>query len=327
MFSMLQAPIKNDMEEEHSARSFWLDGARVAAITLLLVAHVGQTVRSPVGAFFGLPSFYYVSLGGLAVTIFLVLSGLVLELTRGPQPLRYLTFMISRIGRIYPVYYLALLFGVFIYLVCSYHATGSIESPWMISLPVDLICCLTGFYAFLGAFSGPFLGTSWFIGLIMSLYLIYPFLSNWMALRPHLLLLLLLLVSVASRLILGQGLLPERPLDWFPLCRIFEFGVGVYLGRSVPRGLWYAGATGLHQKAPWVNWISRISFPLFLIHYPLLRGLRHLGLFGLPFSVTIAVYLCASVLVSWLALSVSEALRFRLRSLISHRERTKALAW
>ncbi len=66
-------------------RSLLLDLIRSVAIILVLVAHIGQAFESPVGMFFGIPNFYYVSLGGLAVTIFLILSGLTLELSYGSR--------------------------------------------------------------------------------------------------------------------------------------------------------------------------------------------------------------------------------------------------
>ena len=61
-------------------RFIGLDLVRCLAIALLLLAHIGYAIKSPIGNAFGLRNFYYVSFGGLAVTIFLILSGVVLEL-------------------------------------------------------------------------------------------------------------------------------------------------------------------------------------------------------------------------------------------------------
>jgi hypothetical protein len=47
------------------------------------VAHIGQSIDSPWGDAFGVPNFYYVTLGGVAVMIFLALSGAVLQLQYG----------------------------------------------------------------------------------------------------------------------------------------------------------------------------------------------------------------------------------------------------
>jgi peptidoglycan/LPS O-acetylase OafA/YrhL len=56
-------------------RFIGLDFARCVATALLLLAHIGQAIGNPIGAFFDGTYFYYVSLGGLAVTIILILSG------------------------------------------------------------------------------------------------------------------------------------------------------------------------------------------------------------------------------------------------------------
>ena len=71
--------MKLDFSRGDFMRVYLLDLVRVFAISLVLVAHIGQKIGSPVGAFFGIQNFYYVSLGGVAVSIFLVLSGMVME--------------------------------------------------------------------------------------------------------------------------------------------------------------------------------------------------------------------------------------------------------
>jgi len=86
-------------------RFFLLDVIRTIAISLVLVAHIAQRIGSPLGKFGGINNFYYVSLGGLAITVFLILSGICLELNYGNK-FNYLKFMVRRILRIYPVYYL-----------------------------------------------------------------------------------------------------------------------------------------------------------------------------------------------------------------------------
>ena len=92
-------------------RFILLDVARSVAAILVIVTHIAQTFNHPLGRRFGIPG-YYVSLGGLAVTIFLILSGLVLELKYGTKKLQILKFFIKRCLRIYPVYWLCLLLGV-----------------------------------------------------------------------------------------------------------------------------------------------------------------------------------------------------------------------
>jgi len=80
--------------------------ARVSALILVLIAHISQVSNLPFGGFFGLKNFYYVSLGGAGVTIFLVLSGIFLQLNYKNQEIPFLPFLKKRIIRIYPIYYL-----------------------------------------------------------------------------------------------------------------------------------------------------------------------------------------------------------------------------
>jgi len=55
---------------------------------LVFVAHFGQLFDHDSGGFFGIKNFYYVSLGGVGVTVFLILSGILLGLTEGNKTLR-----------------------------------------------------------------------------------------------------------------------------------------------------------------------------------------------------------------------------------------------
>ena len=83
--------------------------------------------------------------------------------------------MIRRVVRIYPVYYLSLVLAIPVYFIQQHMALH-----WW-----DIPLTLTGFYAFAGEWGGPFIATSWFLGLIVVMYSIYPALSCAMAL-PYL---------------------------------------------------------------------------------------------------------------------------------------------
>jgi peptidoglycan/LPS O-acetylase OafA/YrhL len=244
---------------------------------------------------FGIPGFYYVSLGGFAVTLFLVISGAVLQLQYGSTATAYGEFVAKRILRIYPIYYLSLLLGVGIYA-----ARADLSKLGWADIPLSL----TGFYAFAGKWGGPFVATSWYVGLIMVMYLLFPLLSRWIKKRPLVSLFTLLLVSVASRLLLGAcEVLPNRPLDWFPLCRVFEFSLGIYIGAAVPRrfcdfgGGWGRAGTG-------VVFLSALSFPLFLMHHPLLAIVVDLPKDGTPLWQALLCYAVLTALASWAALRV-----------------------
>jgi peptidoglycan/LPS O-acetylase OafA/YrhL len=268
-------------------RHVLLDIIRIAAVTLLLIAHIGQTLNHPIGRAFGIRGFYHVSLGGLAVTLFLILSGLALEL-QNRKSIRYRNFMIKRIFRIYPVYYLALIIGIIFYFYEVFQKGQSVISIFSVTEPWDVLLSLTGCYAFAGQWGGPFLPTSWFIGLIMSMYLVYPFMSKTVRRKPYSAIFLAFIVSAFTRYILGQyPLLPHRPLDWFPLCRVFEFTLGIFLAHVINRKHFQILD---NIPAPWkhaIHYTGELSFPLYLVHQPFcvfIPRFMETG-FGLKFSI------------------------------------------
>jgi peptidoglycan/LPS O-acetylase OafA/YrhL len=280
-------------------RNIGLDVLRNAAIGLILLAHIAQAIDSPWGEPFGIPNFYHVTLGGLAVTIFLVLSGVVLQMQYGRQPIHYPQFVAKRVLRIYPVYYLSIILGFAVYCLRSQYESGSIMAGLAQLGLADLLLSVTAGYAFVGQWGGPFVGTSWFLGLIMSLYLLFPLLSPPLKRHPHRTIGLLLVVSGLSRLYLGQhDVLPLRPLDWFPLCRVFEFGLGMYLVRVVPAMGW-TQLRWLEPVAPIIAFISAISWPLLLIHVPFLFVIKLLIMKGVSPPIAIGCFLALSGVLSW----------------------------
>jgi peptidoglycan/LPS O-acetylase OafA/YrhL len=296
-------------------RNLGLDLVRCLAIGLILLAHIGQSLRSPLGEAFGMPRFYYVTWGGVAVTIFLALSGLVLQLQYRRKAIDYPQFLAKRALRIYPVYYLSLLFGLGVYALKSQQELGSVGRGLAQLSWADLGLSLTGGYAFAGQWGGPLVGTSWFVGLIMVMYAVFPWLSRAMTRSPYRTIGILLAISLVWRVMIGQTeVLPMRPLDWFPLCRVFEFGLGMFWVEMMQRrqegprkdpekdperdsgkSQWKQ----LERFGPTIVRLSELSFPLFLIHYPFMFVIRFLTLKGVPAVIAIGVFLAVSLGLSW----------------------------
>jgi peptidoglycan/LPS O-acetylase OafA/YrhL len=273
-------------------RFVFLDFVRTIAISLIVLAHIFQVIKSPFGGFFGIDHFYWVSLGGIGVTLFLVLSGMALEINYGKKKLRYFSFMTRRIFAIYPVYYISILIAIFLaYLNYGYFHYRTLYLS-------DLFYTLTGFYAFAGKWGGHFVDTSWIIGLIISLYFLYPLISRTMKKYPHITLIFLLVISILSRLILGNwAILPNRPLDWFPLCRVFEFGLGIYvINQTKGKFLEFWKNSGM--LASILRFTSEVSLPLFLISSIFLYLISYLSGFMSVYSA-IVIYLIVSIVVSW----------------------------
>lgn len=283
------------------------DLIRCVAIVLVLVAHIAQTISSPIGAFFGFPDFYYVCLGGIAVTLFLILSGAVLEIQYGNRKIKYSQFIARRILRIYPIYYLSLISGIIIYFIRFYHGTGTFMAGYSNLRFIDIILSITGGHAFIGEWGGPFVSTSWFIPLIMTMYIIFPFLSYQIKKHPIISIILLFIISFLSRLIIGKyDLFTNRPLDWFPLCRIFEFSLGIYLAVILPKSAFHVSLPKRLQIV--ISFMSKLSFPLFLVHFPLLFTINYLIEHGISQLVAICFFLFVSTILSLIIHSIDNKL-------------------
>lgn len=237
------------------SRLLIFDLLRIVAIFLVIIAHIGQKHSiSILNCACGVQDFYFVSFGGIGVTIFLIVSGAALRLSNS-QVISYKKFIIKRLCRIYPAYWCSLIIILL----------GSAVKSHMLTLnPMDLILSVTAMYAFAGEWGGPINSSSWFIGLIIILYMIYPFVAHIIRTHCHIALLSLLIVSIWSRWFFGQEIDPAiRVTEWFPLCRIFEFALGIFI---VEKGIYPKALT---NSKP-IYLLSNLSFYLFLTHIPLL---------------------------------------------------------
>ena len=245
-------------------RILFFDILRIFAIFLVVLSHIIQFGGVPyLRDFYGIPGFYWVSLGGIGVTIFLVVSGssLALNYASFHNLDEIKRFYINRIIRIYPAYCLAVILTILLFIICipGYAKTLTITT---------LLLTFSGLYSLLGQWGGPIMSIGWFIGLIMILYAVYPLLI-W-AFNENLegTILFLLFISIASRIVCGylqtMGL-GVRLIDWVPLCRVFEFGLGIYL---VKAGLYIKTIHLPDYLSRIILFASIFSFPVFLIHYP-----------------------------------------------------------
>jgi peptidoglycan/LPS O-acetylase OafA/YrhL len=299
-------------------RSILLDILRITAIALVFVAHFGQLLDTSAGDFFGLKNFYYVSLGGVGVSLFLVLSGILAGLGGSSHRVDYVTYMLKKVLRIYPLYLMSVPLAFTGYLLGSLLLERDIPRLFPNGFITDMIGSITGFYSWMGLWGGPYNSPSWYIALIMTMYALFPVVFFVMKKQCHLVIVILLSVSLASRYYVGQegvpfvdttffedvkgwfyrryGFMPGRPGDWFAPCRVFEFGLGVYLTLLLPRSTWFVLQTGFNRP---IQFLSDLAFPLFLIHYPFLFLVIYLEEIGLPLAVSIVAYLALITFVSY----------------------------
>lgn len=242
-------------------RIAFFDILRILSVSLVFLVHIFQKYNSPLGQGFGVKGFYFVSLGGIGVTFLLVLSGMALEHGLSTRNETYLEFIKKRFKRIYPLYWLSLLLTVILF-----GFTRLPQHGWP-----DYLLELSGTIVFTGrAWGGFILPTGWFIGVIVSMYLIYPIISKYMRNYGSTFLLALLLLSGISRYF--AGMLENRAIDWLPLCRVFEFGLGVWIvnNRHIFKFIRGIGANFGDSRKMFLQFAGALSFPVYLIHWPLL---------------------------------------------------------
>lgn len=260
-----------------STRLYWIDSLRIFAIALVVLGHIAQFLEQPWGTVIH-NHFFDLSVAKVGVVIFLFVSGLGLHLSQTRRSITPLQFYLQRLWRIYPMYWAALTVGLILNQLRHEPVFGS----WN-----EAILTVSGFCAFTGRWGCNF-PMGWFIGLILSLYCLYPLLA-W-AMRRHAAgtLCVLFVISVSSRLIV-ESLFTGYPLEWFPLCRVFEFGLGLYwVERGIPGGA---------ASPRWAAFLSDISFPLYLLHYSFAFVFWHAS-YPWHLLVYLAIVILASIAVS-----------------------------
>jgi peptidoglycan/LPS O-acetylase OafA/YrhL len=185
-------------------------------------------------------------------------------------------FYKKRLLRIYPIYWIAVLYSL---LLINY------EIP---TVPLtDYARTFWGFQIFFTTTAqdsmGKINGSFWFIGVIISLYFLYPLVSLAIKRHPHISLLSVTLVAFVSRMIMNY-VFPQfiSGSDWFPLCRLFEFGLGIYITQ---RNLY-----------PRINsnsitrFLGNLSFYVYLTEWPLLTATNYSNIGFALFTISTIVF-------------------------------------
>lgn len=291
--------IKNLTTSSSKSRLAILDILRLVAIFFIVTGHLGLGGR--IG---------FIELGTVGVSLFIFISGMSLEYVYGKgEGLKFLPFFIKRILRIYPIHVMCLIVAAII-----------LGSDYLPSDPVEFFLTLTGFCAFAGRWGCRLVETSWFLGLIISLYLIFPLLSKGLKKHPIGVILALFFISVISHEVVRYFYMsmPGRLIEWFPPCRVFEFGLGIFIARrdSIMKIIEKIKLPALSHI---LQYGGNLSFPIFLIHFPLIAIIsfwRNVGgtLLGL------SVYFVLTWLISHGLLVVDEWIQRKIQPIVLSRE-------
>jgi peptidoglycan/LPS O-acetylase OafA/YrhL len=281
MFFLEKSPVKG--------RLLFFDLLRIGSIGMIVVGHLAFVLSWSL-VNFSLPvrgGILWLSLGSLGVYTILFVSGAVLEYSYQSKRIRLRDFYVKRFIRIYPAAWVALVFALIV--------TPSILQSLSFR---DVILTASGYIAVFGAANGPIPGLWWFIGLITTMYLLFPLLSGFIDYNQYLAMAVIALVTFSSIIIISAfhlGPYPGTNISWtylFPLCNVFEFSLGIYV---MKKG-WYPGNISLNSL---LAYAADLSFFIFLYHF-ILIGIA---------KINVGLYLILVTVVCIIALEIDRQIR------------------
>jgi peptidoglycan/LPS O-acetylase OafA/YrhL len=207
-----------------------LDILRIEAILLIVAYHFSGWYKIyPFYLEGPVLGVWWLSLGQVGVYLFIFVSGAALAYNY--PTCRVFTglrrFYCSRLLRIYPAFWVAIIVAIIL--------TPSIVSKINAE---NILPVITGFTTWAGLWSGPVAGGFWFIGLIVSLYLLYPVMIRMFEWDPDIAMYAMIAISIAASLLLvmfdfmGASDPHAGVTRWFPLCNVAVFGAGIYCIRK-----------------------------------------------------------------------------------------------
>jgi len=201
---------------------------RFIGILLIVIFHFGQSAYPFNSSFV----FHTVSnFGNAAVGYFFVLSGFIMTISYyNKQPIDYKKFLLSRFARIYPVYFISLIFYIISsHTPISYHqgfyqfaANIFLLQSWIPSFPLSL--------------NSP----NWFLSILVFFYLLFPYILSYMInmenKKRFLFVLIIWLLSFVIFIVLHKKFYRGFPSNihdlifYNPLMHLNAFIVGIWGG-------------------------------------------------------------------------------------------------
>jgi peptidoglycan/LPS O-acetylase OafA/YrhL len=248
-------------------RLLLIDELKIVGIAAIVISHL----------FGGNLPLQYLSINyrDVGLTLFIIASGMGLAYTTPSLTTwgEVAAFYKKRFLRIYPAYWVM----VTVMLCIALYSRGMISPHWT---ALQWFQTYTGFQAFVGDFGGRLSVTFWFVGLIVSLYLLYPAILWAHNRNKHVALAAFFLISVVSTVVVSSWSGVEYPTLWSPLCRVFEFALGIYLISIIdPAKIAY------HNAA--IIFLADLAFYIYLTHYALIGDMPFFGSLALPVYVVL----------------------------------------
>jgi peptidoglycan/LPS O-acetylase OafA/YrhL len=258
------------------SRVLFFDVLRILAVTIIVVFHSWGLYISKNPAF-TIPVIGVIQLGTIGVALFVFVSGAVLELSSRVHPADYISFIKARIIRIFPAFWCAL---IILMLVIPLHH----------NIP-DILLEFTGMGIYTLKLEQMIDGPGWFIGLIFTYYLIFPLITKWMERYG------LQIAGISVGLtILGFGLKNQFPAIFSDMLsiNIIQYIAPFIAGLYVVKADWHPKI----QSSHYISWLAAFSFPVFLLHQPIIGYYRDTPVFA--FSLFLALSLILMMIDTWI---------------------------
>lgn len=221
-------------------RLFYLDWIRAIAAILIVVTHFNNPYLEPMRFFVNRPFGIYI--GGLGVSLFLIISGAALMYNYGDrESLDLRTFYTKRAKTLYPMFWVAFIVANILLFIRN---NGYIFVP---RHKITAIFSLFGMDGYASAFGvGTFytLG-EWFLGFIILFYIVFPLLRVGVNKMPIATVCIVLALYAATIVFFAFYQIPRVPSDILLTTRLPELVFGMIFVKFI-------------KKVP--HWLAAVSF-------------------------------------------------------------------
>jgi len=228
------------------------DAMKVLAIVMVVIHHIPLKFTPPFDFTVHISYVGSYGIGMIGVVIFFLVSGCVLEIAYGEREYSLADFYEKRILRLYPAFWLSLLFAAIV-------APQAPQAHLMWKYATEFFGVSSWFNIHDAAMLNP---VCWFVGAITVLYILYPFLSRAIREYPAPSMLSLLLINLEFNYLSLAGAIDITQAWYFlPFGHLFIFSLGILIAQA---GYYPKAASG-----PALAYAADLSFYIFLVHMPL----------------------------------------------------------
>lgn len=273
-------PVRGTLKAKKSKdRVLIVDVLRIIAIFLIVVEHLFASRIYPWLDVYYLRieilDIFQISYGTIGILLFVFTSGLSLALNYPIVTKEHLKdFYKGRFLRIYPAYWIAIVFVILI--------NPAVLNQSFNSLDVLKLVSGTEIFPTFSLESLKIDNNFWFITLILQLYLLYPLILYAINKKPKLSMAALMAISTFSCYLVADYLF--LPNNWVVFSFLFFFGLGIALTKSSLYPMWI-------NRSKILATLSDISFYLYLLNAPLLFLAYNMVLFTAVLSSLAFVFL------------------------------------